>query len=30
MLREAIADTVGTEGEVEEELRYLLRIVAGG
>jgi len=30
MLRQAIAETVATDAEVEEELRYLLRIVAGG
>ena len=29
LLREAIAQTVATEAEVEEESRYLLRIVAG-
>jgi hypothetical protein len=30
LLREAIAQTVSSAEEVEEELRYLLRIVAGG
>jgi RNA polymerase sigma factor (sigma-70 family) len=30
LLRETIAETVASEAEVEEELRYLLRIVAGG
>ena len=30
LLRETIAETVGEAGEVEEELRYLLRIVSGG
>ena len=30
LLREAIAQTVASEAEVDEELRYLLRIVAGG
>jgi RNA polymerase sigma-70 factor (ECF subfamily) len=30
LLRQTIAETVGSEAEVEEELRYLLRIVAGG
>jgi RNA polymerase sigma factor (sigma-70 family) len=30
LLRETIAETVATEAEVGEELRYLLRIVAGG
>ena len=30
LLREAITQTVASEAEVEEELRYLLRIVAGG
>ena len=30
LLRETIAETVGSEAEVEEELRYLLKIVAGG
>lgn len=30
LLRETIAETVGSEAEVDEELRYLLRIVAGG
>jgi len=30
LLRETIAETVATETEVEEELRYLLRTVAGG
>ena len=30
LLREAILETVASEAEVEEELRYLLRIVAGG
>jgi RNA polymerase sigma-70 factor (ECF subfamily) len=30
LLRETIAETVGSQAEVEEELRYLLRIVAGG
>lgn len=29
LLRETIAETVATDAEVEEELRYLLRIVAG-
>lgn len=30
LLRQTIAETVANEAEVEEELRYLLRIVAGG
>jgi len=30
LLRQTIAETVETKAEVEEELRYLLRIVAGG
>jgi len=30
LLRETIAETVANEAEVEEELRYLLRTVAGG
>lgn len=30
LLRETIANTVASEAEVEEELRYLLRIVSGG
>ena len=30
LLRETIAETVESEAEVEEELHYLLRIVAGG
>ena len=30
LLRETIAETVASEAEVEDELRYLLRIVAGG
>jgi len=30
LLRETIAETVGSEAEIEEELRYLLRTVAGG
>ena len=30
LLRETIAETVATDSEVEEELRYLWRIVAGG
>ena len=30
LLREAIAQTVANEAEVDEEMRYLLRIVAGG
>ncbi len=30
LLRETIAETVGSEEEVKEELRYLLRVVAGG
>ncbi len=30
LLRETIAETVGNEAEVEEELRYLMRVVAGG
>lgn len=30
LLRQTIAETVATEAEVEEELRYLHRIVAGG
>lgn len=30
LLRTTIAETVATDAEVEEELRYLLRIVAGG
>lgn len=30
LLRETIAETVGSEAEVDEELRYLLRTLAGG
>ena len=30
LLRETIAETVASEAEVEEELRYLLRVVSGG
>jgi RNA polymerase sigma-70 factor (ECF subfamily) len=30
LLREAIAETVATEAEVDDELRHLLQIVAGG
>jgi RNA polymerase sigma-70 factor (ECF subfamily) len=29
LLRETIAETVGSPAEVEEELRYLMRVVAG-
>ena len=30
LLRETIAETVGSQAEVEEELRYLMRVVSGG